>query len=194
MQTFSAITHDNVPFSYYKDSKGQVQATIDSLNPDGWTSTKDGMTLASRKLSEAITTNKFPGYKYYLILLTDGVPEIPQYPDKPPRQCEITVPDPLEPGGKRCFSVDQDPRLPPPGIASSIKSLGVEIYSIGIFSQTSSDKAVEPNLVKLLQDVATPPITGANSHYYTSINANNLDIILKNIVASICDTPLGNPQ
>ncbi len=182
IHTFSAQTKEHVKFDYYKNNKVQVKATIDALGPEGWTSTRDGFNLAKQALSEAITKKRFPGYNYNLVLLTDGVPEIPQYPDAPPRQCEATAPDQLNPGGIRCFSVDQDPRVPT-NLASDVKNLGVTIYSVGIYSQTSSDKILQPHLEALLRDVATQP---TNTHYYSSIEGNNLDTILKNIISSTC--------
>jgi hypothetical protein len=182
IHTFSAITEEHVPFDYYKNNKQQVLATIEGLGPEGWTSTRDGFQLAKQTISNAVTKKRFPGYTYNLVLLTDGVPEIPQYPDEPPRQCEAEVPDALEPGGIRCFSTDQDPRIPT-NLAQDIKNLGATIFSVGIYSQTSSDNQMKPYLEALLKDVASAP---SSEYYFSSIEGDNLNTILKSIISTTC--------
>lgn len=173
IQTFSAETIDRVPFDYYRNNKPKVNATIASLRPDGYTSTRDGLTMARDKLGAAIEANKFPGYKYYLILMTDGVPETPSHTG-----CLVTVPD--DNIRERCFAKDQDPRGPP-NISSEIKAMGVTVYSIGIYSQSGSDKQLEPYLEALLKDVATD-----DAHYFSSPNASNLSTVLGSILKDIC--------
>lgn len=178
MVTFSAQVQDRVPLSYYKEIKGQVATTINGLKPDGNTVTRSALQRAKQILSEAITKNKFPGYKYSLILMTDGVPEI-----LPPRTCYVEVPDPLTAPLQRCFAVEQDPRVPT-NLATDIKNLGVDIYTIGIYSDNSSDRTLKPYLEKLLKEIPSQPI---DTHYYSSPKAENLAKIFDNVVNNICE-------
>lgn len=178
METFSNTALQNVPISYYRDVKSQAQSTINNLQAGGWTHTRDAFALANQQLSAAISQNKFPGYQYSMILLTDGVPEVPN-----PTQCEVVVKDSQQ--GNRCFAADQDPRIPT-DISASIKNLGVQIYSIAITSTKTSDVALQPYLEKMLTDVASQP---TSTHFYTSLNADNLKVILTNIIQKICESP-----
>lgn len=185
IQTFSSNVYDNVQISYLKDVRNQVQSTISGLTADGATSTRDALKLAQQKLSAAITQKKFPGYKYSLVLLTDGVPEAAGLLPYDNQKCLVTVPDAAL-GGDRCFAKIQDPRgtpTDPTNIASQIKNLGVDIYSIGLTSENSSDKTLQPYLEALLQDVASQPLS---THYYTSLNGENLTNVLNNVLSSIC--------
>ncbi len=182
--TFSKSVDEKVPLSYYRDVRPQVQSAINGLVPDGWTVTRDGFNLAKQKLVEAKAANKFPGYKYVLIVMTDGVPEIP--PDRP-RTCEVPeVPDPNTAPAKRCFAKEQDPRVPT-DLSSDIKNgLATEIYSIGIYSPNyPSDLALAPYLKKLLQDVSSQPPA---SHYYESVNAGNLTRIFESVTNRVCES------
>ncbi len=195
MQTFSASATERAKIDFYKNNKTQVKANIDSLSAEGWTSMKKGFELAKTKISEAMASNKFSGYKYYMVLLSDGVPEIPKNPG--PRTClepPGIVPDPLwgsGPGEGRCFAIEQDPRLPV-NLATDIKNLGVTIYSIGIFSQTAqSDQAMKPYLEALLKNIASTP---SDEHYFaTDSNAVNLPEILDNLIETICQAEIGAP-
>lgn len=197
MQTFAANVQNRVPIDYYKNNKQQFIANIDGLNPVGWTRLRDGFQLAKAELTNAITRNKFPGYKYYLILLSDGVPETPGGPNDPPRTC-MTPPGPvyeplLAPDNIRCFTVQQDPRVPT-NIATDLKNIGVEIYSIGILgaSQPQSDGPMRPYLEALLRDVASTP---TDTHYFATNNqAVNLETILKGLVSTICRETIGGQE
>lgn len=198
IQTFSAAAQDRVNLDYYRNNKAQVTANIESLAPGGWTSMKSGFEHAKAQFSDAITNKKFPGYKYYLVILSDGVPETPEATKAnncltPPG----AVPDPLwdsSPGagdGHRCFDVGQDPRFPAGrNLATDIKNLGVEIFSVGIFSQSAvSDRQMKPYLEDLLNSVSSPPL---GSHYFgTDANAINLDDILKDLSSKICGENIG---
>jgi len=181
MVTFSAQVQERVKMDYYKINKGQVATTINGLKPDGWTTTRSALQRGKQILSEAIAQNKFPGYKYSLILMTDGVPEIPQFPDQPPRECYIEVPDPIS--GTRCFSKAEDPRVPT-NLAEDIKNLGVGMYTVGIYSDTSSDRLLKPYLEKLLKELPSKPL---DTHYYESPKADNLAKIFDELVSNICD-------
>jgi hypothetical protein len=197
MQTFSAAVQQRVPLDYYSKNKDHMSHNIDNLKPGGWTRMRDGFNLSKTVLSDAITKNKYPGYKYYLVLLSDGVPETPGATQG--NKCLTPpglVPDPLwgsGPGTGRCFDPMQDPRgIPgtPLNIAQDIKNLGVEIYSVGIFSKSAiSDRVMRPYLEGVLTNVASPPTA---THYFgTDEESVNLDEILKGIISVICDDYIG---
>jgi hypothetical protein len=183
MQTFSAVVKERVALGYYRDVKSNVQANIDSLQTDGWTRTRDGFKLAKQSINEAMQGKKFPGYKYYLVLMTDGVPELS--PDQT-RHCEAEADDANLGGAKRCFAKEEDPRgtdLDGVDVSQDLKNLGVEIYSIGLFSSNfASDKALQPYLEKMLQDVASTP---TSEHYFT--DQQDLTKVFDKIFTSICD-------
>jgi|SRR5579885_1884039 len=177
IQTFSSEVDDKVPLDYYKNNKSDVQNTIDNLNPNGATRTRDGMQQAEQDLADVINQNKFPGYHYALILITDGVPEI-----LPPRTCEWHVADPLWGPAGRCFAQEQDPRVPT-DVSQQIKNLGIQIYTIGIESPESSDVYMKPHLEDLLRQIASTP---TSTHFYTTFNANNITQVLDSVTNSIC--------
>ena len=181
IHTFSKSAKEEVPMGLYKDNKADIDKTIESLKPDGWTTTREGFSLVKQKLTELIATDKYPGYSYAVILLTDGVPEQPA-----PRSC---WPDnsfqPFDPQyqANRCFSIEQDPRKPT-DLAGDLKSMGVKVYSVGIFSQTTTDKLFYPHLSGMLKDVASGP---GEPYYYESIEGGNLEKILNDVLNQICE-------
>ena len=189
IDTFSKDVKEEVPLSYYKDVKPQVAEVINSFKPDGWTRTKDAMEMAYEQLRGILEDDVYPGYKYNLILMTDGVPEIPNEP----RTCYVTVPDPNVASGQRCFAQEQDPTVPV-NLPLNIKNLGVDIYVINVYSPSyPSDAALFPYLNDLLKNkVASTP---TDTHYFVSTNASNLSAILNNVVNSICYNDLnGAPK
>jgi hypothetical protein len=188
MQTFSADAKDVVKWDLYKNNKQQVQAAINGLNADGWTSMRDGFQLAKERLFEAKSKNKFPGYNYYLLVISDGVPEIP--PDRP-RTCYVQVPDPLEAPALRCFAKEQDPTVPT-NLPSDIKNYKIPIYAIGLYSNNSSDLQLEPYLIHLLRDqIASQPSSNFYFEYNSGNTSENLKKIFNSIVTNICSNPLG---
>lgn len=181
IQTFSKDVKEQVPLNYYKINKEEVNTAINGLEPDGYTRTRDGFQIAKQKLIEAMNSRKFPGYKYSLIVMTDGVPEIP--PDQP-RTCIKEADDPNTAPAKRCFAKEQDPRIPT-NLADDIKNIGVTIYTINIYSPDyPSDTVMLPYLEALLKEVATQP---SSTHYYSSINAGNLQKVFEDMTTIICD-------
>jgi hypothetical protein len=143
------------------------------------------MTAALQNLTTAIKANQFPNYQYALILLTDGVPEIPP---SPTRQCEVETPDPNLAPAERCFSTVEDPRIPT-DIGAQIKALGVTVYTIAITGpQGTSDYVLAPYLTAMLDQEATSP-TG--SHALVTLNGNDLTTFLDSILYSVCQNPLG---
>lgn len=178
IQTFSAGTTDVVPISLYKDVQQQVQNAINTLSASGNTETRSGLILSKQKLSDAISQNKFPGRKYYLIFLTDGIPETSNFYEQ---DCIATAR--RDDGYRRCFARKQDPRTPT-NIGTEIKDLGVEIYAINITSTEGSDVALAPYLEALMKDVASAPVS---EHYYTSLNGANLTTVLDKVFKNICN-------
>lgn len=168
IQTFSAHEKSIIDWGLYKNNKTQVQEAINDLDADGHTVMRDGFKLAKTKLNEAITQNKFPGYNYSLLLISDGVPEEPPpddatdfnysscrtsapWAESPPagddRICHISVCDNFTKPALRCFIKKQDPRessvYPTSNIATDIKNLGtgVSIYAIGLYADSSCPPA-----------------------------------------------------
>ncbi|MEK7571762.1 MAG: VWA domain-containing protein [Patescibacteria group bacterium] len=182
MQTFSAEAKEVVPLRYYKDVKEDVSKAIEDLKPGGNTVTRDGFNLAKGKLAAAITSNKYPDYRYALIVITDGIPEIPPA-EQQPDSCIIKVPD-ANLTGDRCFAKEQDPTRAP-SVANDIKNMGVDVYTVNIYSDTfPSDRAMLPYLEALLKESASQP---TDTHYYNSINGDNLQEIFDNVISNICD-------
>ena len=179
IDTFSANVKTAIVMDYFNNNKNAVSQVIDGLTPGGWTVTRDAMQQAYGQLKQAITYDDFPGYAYNLILMTDGVPESPDSMN----DCEVTVPDPNLANGIRCFARKQDPRIPV-NIPDEIKNLGVNIYTINVYSPSyPSDKLLFPYLDKLLKNISSSPIS---THYFISTNASNLSDILHNINNNIC--------
>jgi hypothetical protein len=181
IHTFSQKANEEVPLSLYGDVKDQVMKSIEGLKPDRETRTRDGFSLVKQRLTESITTNKYPGYSYALILITDGVPEIP--PDQPRTCLPNNNFQPYDPvyQSNRCFAQEQDPRVPT-NLPADIKGLGVKIYTVGIFSQSTTDKQFYPYLSALLKEIASEP-----DNYFESIEGGTLDKILNEVLNSICE-------
>lgn len=179
--TFSKDIDEAVPINLYKDVRKDVDDAINSFPTDGWTRTKDGMALVYERIKEMIDDDVYPGYKYNLIVLTDGVPEIP--PPQPAGECIFQTPDPNLAPAQRCFARSQDPRAPV-NIPNDIKAMGVSIFTINIYSTTKeSDVRMFPYLEALLKEISSPDI---KEHYFTTIHANNLQSILNTISNAIC--------
>ena len=176
--SFGDIVKDELPLTYLKDARPQVAKAIANLTPHGYTHTRDAMQMAYDELHQSLLNDDFPGYKYNLVLLTDGVPEIP-----PPRHCLDSTPDPNTAPLPRCFAIEQDPTQSP-DITAEIKALGVDIYVINVYSPDyPSDKYFQKDLVPLLERIASTPL---DTHYFVSINGGNLSQVLQSIDSSIC--------
>ncbi len=182
-QTFSDNRNNNIQTlidltQFTSDAKSDTSGAIDQLKSNGATYTRDAMIVARDNLANAINSNKFPGYKYSLIFLTDGVPEIndndPSISDK---SCRIDY-KPAD----RCFANGQDPRIPN-NIATEIKNLGVDIYSIVLTTDVPSDIFMQPHLEELLKDVASKPLS---QYYSVSRDGTNLESILNGVFENIC--------
>jgi von Willebrand factor type A domain len=182
MVSFSDEVKEEIPLDFYKEVKEDTAEAIEGLDSDGWTRTRDGLAKAMTSIQAAKVSAKFPNdYKYVLILMTDGVPEVPP---SQPRTCYVETDDPNTAPAKRCFAKDQDP-LVAPNIAQQLKNSGVEIYAINIYSPSyASDKVMYPYLKKLLQDVISPPL---DTHYFETISADNLQKVLDNVINNACE-------
>jgi hypothetical protein len=178
MQTFGQRVDDKVGFDYYKNVKEKVKITIDGLKPFKETRTREGFEIAKKEIIAAKANPKFKGYHFALILLTDGVPEIP--PDKP-RTCYFQAFDPTY-GSNRCFAKEEDPRIPE-NIPEQLKGMGVTIATIGIYSQGTTDKLFYPYLSSFLKDVTSKPL---QDHYFESIEGDNLKKILDQVLTNVC--------
>ncbi|HSX09613.1 MAG TPA: vWA domain-containing protein [Candidatus Saccharimonadales bacterium] len=183
---FGDIAKQDLPLNYYKDVKPQVKQVINDLDAHGYTKTRDAMQMAYDELKQSIDNEDYPGYKYNLVLLTDGVPEVP-----PPRSCYVQFADPNTAPLMRCFAAEQDPTVPT-NIPDQIRNLGVDIYVINVYSPSyHSDAEMFPYLNTLLKKVASQP---TNTHYYVSINGSNLSQVLQTINSSICYGNLDGTQ
>jgi len=149
IQSFSSLSiTPDVPISYYKDVKGIIPSKVNALNADGQTPTHDALTFSLDRLREAIP--KFPGRQFNFILISDGHP----------------VPD------------SQDPRLFSPNPADEIKNLGVNVYTLGIFT---SGQASDPKLAELLKSIASRP-----ENYYEAQTGDQTTKLLEAISSKIC--------
>lgn len=71
----NSIAHNLIELKYFKDNKADFENIIDSLAPKGGTPMLKGVTLAKEEINSAKAI--FPGYKWFIILLTDGLPNPP---------------------------------------------------------------------------------------------------------------------
>ncbi|MBU3978830.1 VWA domain-containing protein [Patescibacteria group bacterium] len=205
IQTFSDQERDKVPWDLYKNNKQEVQTTINNLPAQGHTVMRNGFKLAKDKLNEAISQNKFPGYNYTLLLISDGVPEIPppsgaspydparcnepNYDPAPAgdnRNCYARVCDPITAPALRCFVKDQDPRIPT-SLPQEIKNMGVSIYAIGLYADSSSDNKLRDWLEPLLKEVVSQPVSTYYYAYDSKTSTEKLKTIFENIVTKICE-------
>lgn len=174
IQTFRSIGDDNpqpiltepVPISYYKDVKGVLPGAIAGMQADGGTPTYDALTYTYQKLQAALP--KFPDRKFNLIMISDGAP-CPGIGCTGPRAVQ----------GK-----DQDPRIYSPNPADQIKDLGVNVYTVGIYSGGifGQQDPSEPKLRELLIDIASSP-----DNYYEAKTGDDVTSLLTQISNKICE-------
>lgn len=174
IQTFRSIGDSDpqpvltepVPISFYKDVKGVLPGAIAGMPADGGTPTYDALTYTYQKLQEALP--KFPDRKFNLIMISDGAP-CPGIGCNGPRAIQ----------GK-----DQDPRLYSPNPADQIKDLGVNVYTVGIYSGGvfGQQDPSEPKLRELLIDIASSP-----DNYYEAKTGDDVTSLLTQISNKICE-------
>jgi len=150
IQSFSSVSITNdVPISYYRDVKALIPQKVNAYRANGNTPTHNALAFAYERLKEALP--RFPGRTFNFILVSDGQPVPPS----------------------------QDPRLFNPNPANEIKSLGINIYTLGIFS---GSQASDPKLAELLKSVASKP-----ENYYVANTADDTKALLKTISEKICE-------
>lgn len=164
LHRFHTTPSEVIPFSYYREVKQNMSATIDSLTPGGWTHTRDAFIFIKDKLSQA--QSQFPNYQFSLIFFSDGIPESSN------PTCTPTGDPP------RCFETTQDPTIPP-DIAAEIKNSGVRIFSIALLDE--SDQRFNAELTQLMRNVASSP----NDFYFT-LDESRLTEIYQQIGTTIC--------
>ncbi|HLD01621.1 MAG TPA: VWA domain-containing protein [Patescibacteria group bacterium] len=172
-----------VELQKYGDIKSTFDAQVNSMKPSTttWSSatwTRKGFDLAKTKLSESIDTNKFPGYSYAMIFISDGIPEYSL--DTSSNNCKI----PKSPNQQRCFSVTMDPRNPPgPDIAQEIKDKGVKIFSIALVSNetTNDDSYFVGSLTDLLKNVSS-----GTGYYEETYDASRIPEMIKSVSSRVC--------
>lgn len=182
MQYFSSIDGYNLtwqpvlPINLYKNNKNQFLNAIAAYSPNGATPSKSAFEQLIKIFSDA--KKNYPNKILNLIFISDGIPET----ESANQACSGGINGPLceqAPGGPpglcRCFDHNQDPT----SIATTIKQLGVHIYTIGYVS--TEDQKFQTSLTKLMQQVATTP-----SDFYPAPITNQITDILKNIVTKFC--------
>lgn len=149
---------DDVPISYYKDIKSLIPLKLAALYPGSNTPTRDALDFSLNKLREALP--KFKNRKFNFIFISDGAP------------CPgVGCPE------NKTLGPDQDPRLFNPNPADEIKALGVNVFTLGIFSFNQTD----PALSELLKSVASKP-----NNYYAASSGDQVKDLLKQISNRIC--------
>lgn len=151
-----------IPVSYYKDVKSKIPSMVNSLQASGWTYTRDAFSFTQQRLAEA--TTKYPGYKFALIFVSDGVPETAQCP----RLNQLMG---------TCKS-EQNPTNSP-SIPDSIKAKGIRIFSIAYLDQ--NDTRWNNQLETLMKNIASSP-----SDFYIAPSSNQIDSILSQITTKLC--------
>lgn len=144
------ITND-VPIGRYGDIKPQVTRAISSLRAFGNTPTRDALTFSLNLLTQAVP--KYPDKKFAFIFVSDGEP----------------VPGQGQDG-------DEDPRDGGTNPASSIRALGVTVYTIAIGANSTT-----------MQQVMSSIASGPDKQFYAP-SGSELQNIYKQIASKICDT------
>ncbi|MEK7558879.1 MAG: vWA domain-containing protein [Patescibacteria group bacterium] len=175
---------DVVPFDYFKNNKGDILNTINTMIAKGGTHSKDAFNAIKTDL--AVAQAKFPGYKFNLVFISDGIPETLAQntlcPGGTGSSSTYCTDDPDI--GCRCFDPSQDPT----SVATEIKATGVRIFTIGYIHDirdakfNSTDPSAPASLVNLMKRVASNPDT---DFYFAPID-NQLNEILGQISTKIC--------
>lgn len=140
---------DIIPISYYTSVEGLTPTKVNSLIAKGQTPTYKALVFSYNKLVEALPN--FPGRQFNFILISDGKP----------------VP------------ASQDPRLFTPNPATQIKNLGINVYTLGVYT---AGQAKDPLLSDLLKSIASSP-----SNYYEAQSADQIQALLSAIKTDICN-------
>lgn len=181
LQTFSTYSSNpsiDVPFDYFKNNKSRFINSINSIYPDGGTYTKNAFEVAKAKFAQAKI--KFPGSKFTLIFISDGIPETSATNNLCPGgkgpDSKYCTSSPNKPSACRCFATEQDPT----SVANEIKSQDVRIFSIGYINE--EDDKFKDDLTELMTNVASSP-----DDFYIAPITNQLTSILQRISTKICN-------
>ncbi len=166
--TTGSITND-VPIAYYRDTKSTIMAKVDAIGGRSSTPTYEALTFSYNHLKESIP--KFPAdRKFTFIFISDGGP-------CPGFACPGNV------------GADQDPRIYSPNPADQIKALGVDVFSLGIFSPDERQYVFQ--METLLRSIASKP-----ENYYAAESADDVKRLLSTITSRLCtgaSTPTPTP-
>lgn len=174
--TYSPLGYKElIPISEYRNVKSQYVSLINTMRPAGATHSKDAMSFAKQKLTEAKT--QYPDKKLNLVFISDGIPETES---ETRALCPGGTPDPNLCSGSgtscRCFARSQDPT----SVAAEIKNSGVRIFTISYVDP--ADSKFNNNLQTLMQNVASSP-----SDYFQAPVESQVTNILKQISEKLCN-------
>jgi len=172
IQSFTTgnITND-VPIAFYRDIKSTLNAKIDAIRTLSSTPTYEALNFSYGVMSETLRSSWYPkDRKMNFVFISDGAP------------CPGI-------GCRRIAGADQDPRLYTPNPADQIKALGVNVYSLGIFSPT--DRVLVVEMENLLKSIASKP-----ENYFAASSGDDVKRLLGQISQKICAsqvTPTSTP-
>jgi hypothetical protein len=173
---------DIVGFTKVGPQRDNIITKIDNaLNPPSNAATymREGFKLAQSKLAAAKSQNG--SYKFYLVLISDGVPEVDVCENGHPLGGKCTFKSADNPN-PRNYDLGEDPtytQLGQPNIPSAIKQIGVEIFSVGIFDE--GDQKVFSQLQTLLTNIAS-----TQGNFYRVDNSGQLSNIFPQLAQNIC--------
>jgi hypothetical protein len=186
LQTFSEDWENLIKPTEFKNVKESIHKTVCSIGKEGGTYTRDAFSKTEKVLDEAIA--KYPGYKFALIFISDGVPETMEednvkYPDC--LSSEFCSSNPDTTNRCRCFAKKQDPTnfydTSLVDIPQRIKDKGVKIFSIAFVD--TADAKINEKLESLLKRTASSP---ESEYYYRAPSEEDITTILEQIASKIC--------
>lgn len=167
---------ERVQFNLNGLIRNQIAAETSKLAPNpaddsAATYMRAGFAESQKRIAAA--RSRYPNYKFYLIFISDGVPELDVC------RASSTVDGNCD--GSRNYDLSQDPTNTKygPNIPEEIKRSGVTIYSIGIF--TEADQQVNGQLETLLKKIAS-----SSSTYQKLTNPSQMTSVLNQISSNIC--------
>lgn len=126
MQSFASNATLDVPIGKVANNKSIIVSKINQMQAGGVTHTRDAMLIAKQELERVM--HNFPDHKFYVILLSDGVPNAPPY---------------------------FDPSQMPNDVATQIKNMGVGIFTIIYIGE--NDTSNQTRLKQMMESVASTP-------------------------------------
>ncbi len=162
-----------LPVSKFGDIKNKFNSIVNSMIASGGTHSRDAMAFAKERLEKA--KEKFGGYKFNLIFISDGIPETLATNTACPGGPTGNLCTFGSTGGCRCFAEEQNPT----SVANEIKGLGVRIFTIAYVD--TQDAKFNDRLQELMRNVASTP-----SDYYQAPVESQLTGILSQISEKLC--------